>query len=98
MVLGLITFLWGQKFLYGHADPRDPALLKEKVGGVIPREWLIYLLSIVALGVIWLLVQHEPIVYATQNIFLVEEGDGRDLPSLRQGQGVTDAVGADADG
>ena len=70
MVLGLITFLWGQKYLFGHAEPREPALLTERVMG-IPREWLIYLGSLAALVVIWLLVQKEPVVHLAQNVMLI---------------------------
>jgi POT family proton-dependent oligopeptide transporter len=94
MVAGLVTFLWGQKFLFGHADPHDPQLLKERVAGIIPREWLIYLCSIAALGVIWLLVQHEPIVYATQNIFLVVAIVGIILYSMFHNQEDTGRAGA----
>ena len=71
MIFGLFTFLSGQKYLYGHADPTNPEALKEKVFGLISREWFIYLASLPFLGVIWLLVQHEPIVHVTQNAFLV---------------------------
>ena len=42
MLLGLAMFLWGQKYLHGHAEPREPASLRERVLG-LPREWLIYL-------------------------------------------------------
>jgi POT family proton-dependent oligopeptide transporter len=94
MVLGLITFLWGQKFLFGHADPRDPELLKERIAGFIPREWFIYLASVAALGVIWMLVQHEPIVYATQNIFLVVAIVGIILYSMFHNQDETGRGGA----
>ena len=31
MLLGLVVFLWGQKFLHGHAEPENPEVLKEKV-------------------------------------------------------------------
>jgi POT family proton-dependent oligopeptide transporter len=71
MILGLITFLWGQKFLYGHADPSNPEVLKEKVFGFINREYFIYICSALALGLVWLLVQREPIVHLTQNILLI---------------------------
>ena len=30
MLLGLITFLYGQKHLHGHAEPHDPEILKER--------------------------------------------------------------------
>jgi len=42
MLIGLGMFLWGQKYLHGHAEPPAPHTLRERVWGV-PREWLIYL-------------------------------------------------------
>ncbi len=71
MILGLFTFMWGQKFLYGHADPGNPEKLKEKIFGPINREVFIYICSALALGVVWLLVQKEPIVHFTQNVLLI---------------------------
>jgi len=71
MIIGLISFSYGQKFLRGHAEPSDPEQLKQKVFGPISREWSIYLLSLPVLGVFWLLVQHEPVVLLTQNVFLI---------------------------
>ena len=71
MIIGLISFSWGQKFLHGHAEPSDPDRLKQKVFGPINKEWSIYLLSLPVLGVFWLLVQHEPVVLLTQNVFLI---------------------------
>jgi POT family proton-dependent oligopeptide transporter len=71
MIFGLFSFMRGQKYLYGHAEPSDPESLTEKVFGPVNREWLIYLLSLPFLAVIWLLVQHEPVVYFTQNLFLI---------------------------
>ena len=71
MIIGLISFSYGQKHLRGHAEPTDPDSLKEKVFGPISREWSIYLLSLPVLGLLWLLVQHEPVVLLTQNVFLV---------------------------
>ena len=48
MLLGLAQFLWGQKYLHGHAEPPDAARLREPVFG-IPREWAIYLGAVLAL-------------------------------------------------
>lgn len=42
MLAGLAMFLWGQKYLHGHAEPAEPARLRERIAG-LPREWLIYL-------------------------------------------------------
>ena len=55
MLLGLVLFLWGQKYLHGHAEPREPALLRKRVLG-LPREWLIYLGAIAGvLPIAWLM-------------------------------------------
>ncbi len=71
MIIGLFTFMYGQKYLMGHAEPSNPGELKEKVLGPVSREWSIYLLSLPVLSVLWLLVQHEPVVLLTQNVFLI---------------------------
>jgi len=46
MLVGLAMFLWGQKYLQGHAEPPQPAALRQRVAG-LPREWLIYAVAIV---------------------------------------------------
>jgi len=71
MIVGLITFLYGQKYLMGHAEPSDPEKLKKSFLGPINVEWAIYLISLPFIGVFWLLVQHEPVVLLTQNVFLI---------------------------
>ena len=71
MIIGLITFTYGQKYLMGHAEPAEPEKLKKKFLGPINVEWSIYLMSLPFLGVFWLLVQHEPVVLLTQNVFLI---------------------------
>ncbi|TDB28230.1 MFS transporter [Stenotrophomonas sp. ATCM1_4] len=47
MLVGLAMFLWGQKYLHGHAEPPQPATLRQRVLG-IRREWLIYVLAVLA--------------------------------------------------
>jgi POT family proton-dependent oligopeptide transporter len=55
MLVGLGMFLWGQKYLHGHAEPSAPETLGERVIG-IPREWLIYGLSaLCVVPVAWLM-------------------------------------------
>ena len=71
MIIGLITFSYGQKYLMGLAEPAEPEKLKKSFLGPINVEWAIYLLSLPFLGVFWLLVQHEPVVLLTQNVFLI---------------------------
>ena len=55
----------------GHAEPAEPEKLRKRFLGPINVEWSIYLLSLPVLGVLWLLVQHEPVVLLTQNVFLI---------------------------
>lgn len=61
MVLGLTQFLWGQKYLRGHAEPPQPALLRERILGV-PREIAIYVGAIIGLlpvaGLMWAVANH----------------------------------------
>ena len=71
MLFGLFSFLYGQRYLYNHADPSEPKKLKEAFLGPINTEWSIYLISILSLSIVWWLVQHEPIVHITQNSMLI---------------------------
>ena len=56
MLAGLGMFLWGQKYLDGHAEPPAPELLRERVFG-IDRERAIYLGALLGLapvaGLMW---------------------------------------------
>ncbi len=71
MIVGLITFLYGQKYLMGHAEPPDAVTLKQPLLGPLNVEWSIYLLSLPVLGLLWWLVQHEHVVLMSQNILLI---------------------------
>ena len=42
--------------------PPNPELLKKPLIGPINREWLIYIVGLLSVGLVWLLVQREPIV------------------------------------
>jgi POT family proton-dependent oligopeptide transporter len=68
MLLGLLVFLWGQKFLDGHAEPSNPEVLKEKLFAGINREYSIYIISIVSVVGLWFLVQSNAIVHNALNI------------------------------
>lgn len=70
MFFGLIMFLYGQKYLHGHAEPSEPEKLKKKVVGPLNVEWTIYLLSILALPLVWFVVQREVWVHSGQWVFL----------------------------
>jgi POT family proton-dependent oligopeptide transporter len=62
MVAGLIMFIWGQKYLYGHAAPTNPGLLRERIAG-LSREWWIYLGSFAGVAVVWQLIQRTATVH-----------------------------------
>jgi POT family proton-dependent oligopeptide transporter len=57
MLAGLGMFISGQKYLQGHAEPRDPERLARRVFGPFTLESVIYLCAILALPLIWLLMQ-----------------------------------------
>jgi POT family proton-dependent oligopeptide transporter len=56
MMAGLAVFLGGQRHLHGHAEPREPALLRERVGP-LSREWFIYACGVAGVFVAWQLLQ-----------------------------------------
>ncbi len=57
MVLGLITFAFGQKYLHGHAEPKDPAQLTRTIFIGLNIEQLIYLGAFGGVAVVWFLIQ-----------------------------------------
>jgi len=71
MIIGLISFTYGQKYLRGHAEPSEPEKLKKSFLGPINVEWAIYILSLPMLFVFWWLVQKEHVVLLSQNILLI---------------------------
>lgn len=68
MLLGVSIFLYGQKYLHGKGEPKDPAMLAQPVVGPVSREWLIYILAIVSLLGISQMVQNHTIVDWTLRI------------------------------
>jgi len=85
MLLGLITFLKGKKYLNGLAEPAEPEALRERILGPINREWVIYLCGIASIAVVWWLLQHEPIVHTTQNWLIIIALTGIPLFALLKG-------------
>ncbi|MCF8706499.1 peptide MFS transporter [Rhizorhapis sp. SPR117] len=61
MLLGLVVFMWGKPCLLGRGEAPDPARLAAPVAG-IRFEWLLYILSLVSIGVVWWLIQHQALV------------------------------------
>src|SRR3546814_63640 len=62
MIAGVIGFMLCKPLLQGRGEPRDPERLKERVGGVVSREWLVYLSSLASIGLCWFLIQNHVIV------------------------------------
>ena len=67
MLAGLSMFLWGQKYLHGHAEPNDPAKLVERVAG-LTREWWIYLGSFAGVALVWQLIQRTWTVHGAMHL------------------------------
>ncbi len=67
MLVGLATFLYGQKHLHGHAEPHDPALLKQRSPLGLNKEWTIYLCGAVGVVAAWQMLQFHGAVGFTLN-------------------------------
>ena len=52
MVAGLAMFLWGQRYLHGHAEPARPDALRERVAGLTREAW-IYVATAAGVLVLW---------------------------------------------
>ena len=76
MLAGLLLFLWGQKFLEGHAEPPDAERLTQPVFLGINREWLNYFGAGLMVLVAWQLVQHNQIVGTALGGFATALGAG----------------------
>ncbi|SMF70392.1 peptide MFS transporter [Allosphingosinicella indica] len=61
MLLGLIVFMWGKPLLMGRGESSDPERLRRPVAG-IPFEWMLYIASFGAVGVVWVLIQYQALV------------------------------------
>ena len=67
MLVGLVTFLRGQKHLHGHADPRDPVRLKAKSPVGLSNELTIYLGGLLGVIVAWQMLQFHGAVGVALN-------------------------------
>lgn len=61
MLLGLIVFVIFKPLLLGRGESSDPAKLSSTVMG-IKFEWLLYLFGLVAVAIVWWLVQNQSVV------------------------------------
>ncbi|MBS0456106.1 MAG: peptide MFS transporter [Proteobacteria bacterium] len=57
MLAGLGMFISGQKYLQGHAEPKDPDKLRRRLLGPLTVEATIYLGAVLGLPAIWALMQ-----------------------------------------
>ncbi len=71
MLVGLATFLRGQRHLHGQAEPRDPALLQQRSPLGISKELTIYLCGLVAVAAAWQMLQFHGAVGKLLNIMAV---------------------------
>ncbi len=62
MLLGLLGFLRGQKYLLGMAEPPDNARLQRRIWAGIRLEWCIYGASLLLVAAAWYLLQHQRLV------------------------------------
>lgn len=67
MLAGLCMFLWGQQYLHGHAEPKDPAALRERVGPLAREGW-IYLGAFAGVAVVWQLIQRTWTVHGAMHL------------------------------
>ncbi len=68
MLFGLATFIYGQRHLMGHAEPKNPSLLKEHTFIGLNREISIYLCGLLGVVAVWQMLQFHAVVEATLNI------------------------------
>ncbi|MGH7020903.1 MAG: peptide MFS transporter, partial [Brevundimonas sp.] len=62
MALGWVVFVLGKPLLQGKGEPPHPEALKAPMLGPINREWGIYILSILGVGIVWFMVQRNALV------------------------------------
>jgi POT family proton-dependent oligopeptide transporter len=62
MFLGWVVFMLGKPLLEGKGEPPNPAKLREPFAGLVNREWMTYIMSILAIGIVFLTVQNSKLV------------------------------------
>ena len=73
MLAGLGMFLWGQRYLHGHAEPRDPSLLRQRIGPLAREAW-IYLGSLCGVVLVWQLIQRTWTVQGAMHVVALAFG------------------------
>lgn len=62
MLVGLVCFVLGKPLLEGKGEAPDIQALRQKVGGLISKETLIYVLGVLAVPIIYFVIQKNSIV------------------------------------
>ncbi|MGU3456702.1 peptide MFS transporter [Brevundimonas sp. M1A4_2e] len=62
MALGWVVFVLGKPLLQGKGEPPVEGELNKPFLGPLNREWSIYLLSVLGVGVVWFMVQRNALV------------------------------------
>lgn len=62
MFVGWVVFMLGKPLLEGKGEPPDPEMLNEPFAGFVNREWMTYIMSILAIGIVYLTVQNNKLV------------------------------------
>lgn len=62
MAVGWVVFVLGKPLLQGKGEPPVEGELKKRFLGPLNREWSIYLLSVLGVGVVWFMVQRNALV------------------------------------
>ena len=62
MALGWVVFVMGKPLLQGKGEPPVEGELNKPFLGPLNREWSIYLLSVLGVGVVWFMVQRNALV------------------------------------
>jgi POT family proton-dependent oligopeptide transporter len=68
MLAGLLTFLWGQKYLMGKAEPPRPEVLTRRTAIGLNLEWMIYVAGLIMLLPAWFFVQRDELVSTSLTI------------------------------
>jgi POT family proton-dependent oligopeptide transporter len=68
MVIGLATFLWGQRYLEGLAEPPDGGRLQQRSPIGLNKEWTIYLCGLIGVFAAWKMLQFHGAVGHTLNL------------------------------
>lgn len=72
MLIGLVTFIGGQKHLHNHAEPPRPEVLKEPTVLGLNKEWSIYLGALLGVFAAWQMLQfHGAVGFALNALSVI---------------------------